>query len=56
MNHEIDKLYQEKNNITIIQDLFEMNDRCMYDKKSNRLLINDERVEKKLIKNDHDIQ
>ena len=56
MNHGIDKLYQEENNITVIQDSFEMNDWYIYDKENNQLFINDERVKKKLIKNDHDIQ
>ena len=35
MNHMIDKLYQEKNNITIIQDLFEINDWYIYNKENN---------------------
>ena len=56
MNRGIDKLHQEKNNITAIQDSSEMSDRYMHDKGSNRLFTGDERVEKKLIKNDREIQ
>ena len=55
MNHEIDKLYQKKNNIIVIQDSFEINDRCIYDKENNWLFTNNEKVKKKLIKNNHDI-